>query len=75
MFGPFNQPVHDGAAYQSQTEERWTGVLEHFDPSVVNHQQDCHHAGDRAEQRYSQQHQSEKYKYFFQYFSPPSLFF
>ena len=65
MFSPFNQPVHDGTAHQSQTEESWAGVLEHLDSPVVNHQQDGHHAGDRTEQRDSQQHQSEhfiKYK-------------
>ena len=51
--------VHDGTAQQSETEESWTGVLEHFDSPVVNHQQDGHQAGDGAEQRHRQQHQSD----------------
>ena len=53
----FGVPVHNGTAHQSKTEECWTGVLEHLDSPVVNHQQYCHHAGDRTEQRHRQQHQ------------------
>ena len=51
-------PVHDTAANQSESKKGWTGELEHLELPVADDKEDGDQAGDGAEQRHAQQHQS-----------------
>ena len=54
-----NLGVHNGTAYKGDAEKCRTGVLEHFDPPIVEHEEDGDEAAKGAEHGDTQEDKSE----------------